>query len=938
MGSLPFAFMSPALLGALVVLPAIWWLLKLTPPRPQREIFPPLKILARVLKREETPAQSPWWLTALRMLMATLIILALADPVLNPQENRIAATGPLALVIDNSWASVADWDQRMTAARTLVDEAEAANQPISLVLTANPDQDAAPQDAATIRERLQAAEPRPLVAERARAITALAAALKGRTPGTVAFITDGIAGPAGTDKESALASLSALKPADLRLIEDDGKAAIAITGADNDAESMTVSLTRLAATTPRQVTVNAFDRQGRILASAPADFAAGSANTTARLTVPYELRNDFARLSLTGIETAGAVHLLDDSFRRRKVALIAGEAGNEFQPLLAPLYYLDRALKPYADLIRSRDNDMAKAIPDLLQQNPSVLIMADVGRLPQETVAAIDRFVKKGGMLIRFAGPHLAASPADDPLLPVPLRQGERELGGALSWSEPQPLAPFPASSPFAGLPTPKDVRVKRQVLAEPTPDLREHTWASLADGTPLVTARDVGAGRIVLFHVTAETSWSNLPLSGDFVAMLRRVVQMSHAGPALKEGEQAASLPPYRLLNAMGQLTAETGMARPLDQGPNRLTAARFDHPPGLYGAQDGFVALNLLPKGAELKPLDQATSLPLTRISLSAKTARPLKPMLLMLAVLLFLADCLAVLVIHGAFARLPKRTAAVLLLTLAGLAAVSLMPASQALANDAKPGDDVLLKRLDTTHLAYVITGEPAVDAISKSGLEGLSQYLTYHTALEPGAPVGVDISKDELSIFPILFWPISATAPMPSEAAISRIDAYMRAGGTVLFDTRDQLTSLGTDGGVTANGARLRQILANIDIPPLEPVPKNHVLTRTFFLLQSFPGRYDGSPLWVEARPDKNGTKAGLASSGDGVSPIIITGNDLMGAWAVNDQGMPLMPTVPPDDRQREMAYRVGVNIMMYMFTGNYKADQVHVPALLERLGQ
>ncbi|RZJ95135.1 MAG: DUF4159 domain-containing protein, partial [Novosphingobium sp.] len=136
----------------------------------------------------------------------------------------------------------------------------------------------------------------------------------------------------------------------------------------------------------------------------------------------------------------------------------------------------------------------------------------------------------------------------------------------------------------------------------------------------------------------------------------------------------------------------------------------------------------------------------------------------------------------------------------------------------------------------------------------------------------------------------------------------------------------------------NGLRLQEILASIDIPPLEPTPENHVLTRTFYLLKDFPGRYRGGPLWVEARQDARNSTSQLSSGGDGVTPLLITGNDFAGAWAVDQQGNSMLPTVPPDDMQREYAYRAGVNIMMYMLTGNYKADQVHVPALLERLGQ
>ena len=146
-------------------------------------------------------------------------------------------------------------------------------------------------------------------------------------------------------------------------------------------------------------------------------------------------------------------------------------------------------------------------------------------------------------------------------------------------------------------------------------------------------------------------------------------------------------------------------------------------------------------------------------------------------------------------------------------------------------------------------------------------------------------------------------------------------------------------MGDNNTPSPNGERLQAILANLDIPALEPVPAGHVLTKSFYLLSSFPGRYADSPLWIEARQDTRPTDDGKAvASSDGVSPIMITGNDFAGAWAVDDNGAPLLPTVPPDETQREYAYRTGVNIMMYMLTGNYKSDQVHIPDILERLGQ
>ncbi len=933
MSALPIVFAAPAVLIALAALPLIWWLLKLTPPRPKAEVFPPLKILAGVLKREETPSKSPWWLTLLRMAIAALAILALADPVVNPRNASLSGDGPLVLVIDNGWSTSTDWDRRMATAEALIGDASDSSLPVSLVFTADPSHDAIPVAASTALERLRAAEPRPLRPDRERAIGALRAALQSTRPGTLVFLSDGLS---SRENETTMADLAALSPHRFRLAEGDGKAAVAITDATNGANALEVTLSRLATNSPASVNIEAQDRQGRVIASGMANFRSGENVTKAAVNAPFELRNDFARLSIVGLGTAGATHLLDDGFRRRRVALISGEAGDEFQPLLSPLYYIERALAPYADLMKPDVTDLAVSIPEFLSRNPSVIVLADVGRLPAEVYDPLQRWISRGGTLIRFAGPRLAAAPAGDPLLPVILRQGERSLGGALSWAEPQPLADFPRFGPFAGMARPQDILVKRQVLAEPTPDLAERTWASLADGTPLVTVRENGAGRIVLFHISAEATWSDLPISGHFVEMLRRLIQLSRVG-TVAEGSDATApaLPPYRLLTATGAMTTEAASARPLSLGNDRPQAATFDNPPGLYGTEDGFVALNLLPPGSELDPLPQDAGLAVTREPLAGSAARPLKPALLSIAFLLLVLDSIVVLFMNGVFAHLPRRTAA----TGAMIALAALLALPDDLhAADAKPGDELILERLDNTHLAYVITGEPEIDRISERGLIGLTDFLTYRTTLEPAPPVGLDISKDELSFYPIIFWPVSATAPMPSAAAISRIDAYMRAGGTVLFDTRDQISSLGNDAGPSANGERLQAILANIDIPPLEPVPSDHVLARSFYLLSNFPGRYTGSPLWVEARQEAKTSSSGLASLGDGVSPILITGNDLLAAWAMDDNGVPLMPTVPPDEMQREMSYRAGVNIMMYMLTGNYKADQVHIPDLLERLGQ
>ena len=247
---------------------------------------------------------------------------------------------------------------------------------------------------------------------------------------------------------------------------------------------------------------------------------------------------------------------------------------------------------------------------------------------------------------------------------------------------------------------------------------------------------------------------------------------------------------------------------------------------------------------------------------------------------------------------------------------------------------------MRATEKTHLAYVVTGDADVDAVSKAGLTGLTLFLAQRTALEAGEPIGLDLARDELAFFPLIYWPVSPNAPKPSKAALERIDTYMKRGGTVLFDTRDAIdVTPGITGEQTPGVLALRSILSSLDIPELEPVPRDHVLTKTFFLLRDFPGRFTTGRLWVEALPAEGKDEVDRpARAGDGVSSILITSNDLAGAWAMRPDGQPMLPLVPGEPRQREFAFRAGTNIVMYALTGNYKADQVHIPALLERLGQ
>jgi hypothetical protein len=495
-------------------------------------------------------------------------------------------------------------------------------------------------------------------------------------------------------------------------------------------------------------------------------------------------------------------------------------------------------------------------------------------------------------------------------------------------------------------MPVPNDVTVSRQVLAEPDAALTENTWATLADGTPLVTAARRGKGLIVLFHVTGDTRWSDLPLSGAFVDMLKRVVALAGtATVADTDGQKAKNaheaIAPSRVLDGFGSFIAPPSTARPV---PTDFSAsATADHPPGFYGPPENLLAVNTLSPTDRLEPLDFSAFPHAGREIYRKSEPQDLRGPILLAALGLLLLDTLIVLYLGGGIARLLPRLSRVTAVTVLILSALALtLPRAGAQNLQSQQSTDVPRSALETK-LAYVVTGDRDVDSVSQAGLAGLTLFLAQRTALEAGDPIGLDVAHDELAFYPLIYWPIAPGAARPSEDALKRIDSYMKQGGTVLFDTRDAVVAPPGAGGETRSPGmiELRKILSSLDLPELEPVPHDHVLTKTFYLLRDFPGRFNSGQLWVEALPavnDEDEASRRPARGGDGVSSIIITSNDLAGAWAMQSDGQPMLPMVEGEPRQRELAFRAGVNIVMYTLTGNYKADQVHVPALLERLGQ
>ncbi len=951
-------FLSPWLLLGFAAVPLIWWLLRFTPPSPRQVVFPPTRLLEGLRSRDTTPARSPWWLTLLRILIVSLIILALSGPIYNPERELTAGERPMLLVIDNGWSAAARWDKRQERIAAALDIAQQSGQPVILAPTAGIHDGWAPEPLSPAQARDEAADilPQPFAPGRAMLAERLGASADALQGMNVIWLTDGIS----HDEDGARALGQRLgqiagTTGGLRILSDgETNPALGVHGYIGAENELRVRIIRAAGPAQTGI-VYAMSARSEVLAEAEFSFAPGASTAESAFSMPLELRNHVTALRIAGERSAGATYLVDSQAQWRRVAIISGEARDRAQPLLSQSYYIERALSPFADLVVDATSNLDAASSNVLAREPSVLILTDVGQLVGRSHAQIAEWVEKGGVLLRFAGPRLENS--GDALLPVPLRSGGRVLGGALSWSEPQKLAPINDDSPFFGIEPAQDIRVVRQILADPSGDLSDtQIWMRLEDGTPLVTAARRSAGWIIMFHVTANSDWSNLPMSGTFVEMLRRITAMSNPAGARSTGEETGAiepaaqdgiepryderfLAPRQVLDGFGALTTPQATIASISAQDFADATPGAGSPPGLYGAPGRTRALNIVGAQTTLSPLDLPSGAQVG--GYEQRASLKLSPWLFLAAIAIFTIESLALFIIRvrrrGRLSRAPATAA--LAGALMSMAVLGLAAGGAYAQTDQGDTSGVMPPGALQTHLAYVLTGDARVDQVSQAGLQGLTRILSARTAVEPGEPLGINPDSDELVFFPILYWPVLPEAEPLSEQTLAKIDAYMKQGGMIIFDTRDQdQNPFQMPGMDTPRSAGLSNLIGRLDIPQLEPVPDDHVLTKAFYLLDNFPGRWDGGALWVEARSDDGGDGTRRALKADGVSSIIITANDFAAAWALDENSRPMLPVVPGGEVQREMSFRVGINIVMYALTGNYKADQVHLPALLERLGQ
>ncbi len=898
------SFAIPYALFALLILPAVWFLLKVFPPSPSKLMFPATRFLENIITKEETPSSAPLWLLFLRIIIFILIILSIANPQLN-RAPPLADNGHVVIIVDDGWSSASNWEQTRETMFSLIDRADIENRSISIITTAESHLKYNNEilNANKARQIAKKMTPKPWPSKR-EAILELLSSSKIIEKANVFWINDGIEhdSPEITQRFVTLIGQKSIRLEIIKPKHD--KTPKILLPPLFSPGLVKITVKRSVALNEENIIIKILGRDSKLITSKSLQFSSDKREGIIEINLPNEIQSQITRIEIDEHTNVGSIFLVDTSWYRRKVGIVADKNIFQTSPLLSPAYYLNKAMSPFSDVIVGDLNF-------ILNENLSVIMLTDTGNLKSEDKDRLTLWIQNGGVLVRFAGPKLIQNPDD--LLPVKLRiSGTRSMGGLLSWEKPAKLGNFSEDGPFKGLKIPDDISINSQLVAEPSQTLGKAIWAQLEDGTPLVTSLNDKKGWLILFHVTANNNWSNLPLSGLFVDMLQRIVEMSKG---INEDIKEIPLPPLIILDGYGKAGKPPSNILPISSSKAKASTISPDHPPGFYGNTLLRKALNITESIQQIVPI--SSNFPKKTIFTQnlGKTLYSFKPWILTLALILVLIDTMISLIFRG-YINIKRifsnkyANSFFIILCFFSFDAFS---------------EDIPPAAIDS-RLAYIITGDSKLDQISRIGLTKLTNLLKERTSIELATPDGIRLSENNMGFYPLIYWPISSLQPNLKNQAIDRLKNYISSGGLIILDTRNNspIDLIDSD---KMKSNKLINLLRPLDLPPLIQIPKDHVLSRSFYLLDSFPGRWDGGNLWVEST---------ASNSRDGVSSVIIGGNDWAAAWAMDENGLPLYQVVPGGEKQREFAFRFGINATMYAMTGNYKADQVHSSSILQRL--
>ena len=888
-------FINPSALLGFILVPVLFIILKSFPPKPSRITFSSLFIIKKIKIDNSKILKYPIWLLLFRILILALVIAFFSEPYFKNKSFTNNQYKNYIIFLDSGWSASSKWGSYKNVILDIASEAEKNKSKLYLINTSRFERDDLKffYKKENLAIYLNKLKPEPLQIKRINKNDLLFLKNKYSNLNTFALFSK-FDSKDIEEQNKYLSSIKKIFP-DVKIISPQNSITI-IDKVDVKNEAIFIKLKRFGdLNTTKKIKINILGNNNEIFYNKIYKIPAGRNFIEIKEDLPIDLINRTHKIKLINESHAASVFYFDDANKQKRIAIVSDNSESNKNPLLSPNYYIKKALLDYKLIFGT--------LEEILTKNPNLIICSEDVKINDEYTEKINSWIEKGGILIRFSGPK--SKKTNLFLSDKNIQKSIRTIGGDLSLSKKVSIKDFSKTNIFYGINTKNKIKFKKQLILYETENIK--TLIFLNDNTPLISAKDKKKGKIILFHVTANNDWSDLPFSSLFKDILNRILLFSET-PSF---EISSPLKISKKIDQNGNLSSPDKIVyyNPLSDLKENYPNKKI--PPGIYENNTISYAINLSGR-LNLEPFYNNIDKQYQITNSYKNDSVELKKYILNLIVLFFLLDVfISILIKNNLNPFQIKYISKYFTLVIFISMLLEKNVASNELTNN--------------IYFAYVSSKNLEVDEIVFKGLSALKAKVSERTAVEISGVRKINLKQDDIFYYPLIYWPFAEPMEKLDKKTKIKLKNYFDNGGVIFFDFFSNNRKI-----ISTSSQELtdiRSFLSFLDINELKQLSKNHTLTKSFYLLKNFPGRWNNKILLLDNKD---------LEIKDGVSSVILGFNSWASAWALDKNNYPLFPLAPSGEKQRELAYRFGINVLIYSLTGNYKSDQVHSKSILKRL--
>ena len=902
------AFTYPFALLLLVFSPVIWKFLKSKPLTVELKKFPAISLISKIKSIDNTFENNSLLIIILRFLIFVLLVIALSKPYFKNVAKNVELK-QILLIVDDSWESGINWYSKIEKIKSLLDSNSLENISYTLVTSSKVNENKFKflknKNSSEILAFVNSIKPNSWNSDFNELFKFLETDIKSYEK--IFWFTESLI------SESKKNFFLKIKDNNLKIIQSLNKElSPLIFLKEQKIKGNYIFEIYDFNKFYKNVVIDCYDIRDRLILRKNVKGSDKSNSdwniTQVDLRIAKEFDDSIIYFHFNNLMSSTAKVMKTNISGQKKVGIIQPNYSKKIIEFNRANFYIENAMKS--------DHDISTgSVSDLISKKISLMFSDDFDSSFISEEEKIINWIKSGGTFVKFGGEKFLNTinkqtnkkffgifePESDPV----------NLDHELSFRKDLSLKNFKKGNLFYGLIVNEKVKVNKYIELKKNLEFKNlQHLAYLENGAPLISEFEIGKGKLVFFHIPANTNWSTLPLSILFVNILEKLNLYSKG---VKENSNNQIFKPFKILDGLGTFEDPSLNTMNLNEKDLRKNTYQlnYQNPPGIYKNKSDLYGLNM---PNYLKDKKYTFSFPDEYLinEFNKFEVKNLRKNIVFCILFLFLLETFLTLQNRDIFKIKFFRSSTKFLSLILIITTVLTFKVESA---------DQVINKVNTTKLAYVKTGNKEVDEISKNGILSISEYITSKTSVILDSPDEVDLEEHDIFFYPILYFPFINSKETVGEKKIRKLQNFINNGGILIFDCKNNFEKFFIDDC-------LDDILLNfkdLDISSPIKLQNKNTLSKSFYLLKEFPGRRN-QDVFVSFNNQINNNE---------VVSVIFGINDWSGSWAKSDNGFEL-PILSGTEEQRTLSFRFGVNIVVYSLTGNYKSDQVHIPEILKRM--